>query len=354
MKFSAGKASIKDVATLAGVALGSVSRVINKVTNVSPEVRERVEQAIRELDYRPNQVAQTLRSRSSHTVGCMFTDVTNPLYASLYRAFESRLRKAGYTVLLANSLNDPQWELEILSMFRGRHMDGAIIAPGNERDPAVIEAVEKLGFPVVILDRDMDVQQDQLLFDHPRAMKTAVQHLAGLGHRELGLVVAGMQNRPMRRRIEGFKAGLKASGLALRPEHVVRLDSSTGPAFDAVTALLESPVRPTALLSLGTSVLADVLNAIAAQGLRIPQDVSLVAMGDPDFVRSHQPQISSVTVDLDFAVENGVRMLLERMRHTTDAPPRRVIVPAQFMLRGSCGPAPTQPAPARPRTKAST
>ncbi|WP_431509195.1 LacI family DNA-binding transcriptional regulator [Variovorax sp. DAIF25] len=351
MKPKAGTASIKDVATLAGVSLGSVSRVINKVENVSPALRERVERAMRELDYRLNHAAQALRSRSSRTVGCMFTDVANPLYAKLYRTFEAKLREAGYMVLLANSLNDPQWELEILAMFQGRRMDGVIIAPGNERDPAVLEAVEKLGIPAVILDRDMDVAQDQLLFDHPRGVKEAVLHLASLGHREMGLVVADMQNRPMRRRIEGFEAGLEASGLAARPAHVVRLPTSTSPAFDAVTQLLEGPVRPTALVTLGTSVLADVLNAIAAQGLRIPRDISLVTLGDPDFARSHHPPISSVTVDLDRAAEDGVSMLLERMRDAPDAPPRRVLAPTRFVLRGSCGPVPAQAAP-KPRKRA--
>ena len=351
MNPKAGKASIKDVATLAGVSLGSVSRVINKVENVSPALRERVERAMRELDWRLNHAAQTLRSRSSHTVGCMFTDVANPLYAKLYRTFEAKLREAGYMVLLANSLNDPQWELEILAMFQGRRMDGVIIAPGNERDPAVLEAVEKLGIPAVILDRDMDVAQDQLLFDHPRGMKEAVMHLAGLGHREMGLVVADMQNRPMRRRIEGFTAGLEASGLAAQPGHIVRLPTSTSPAFDAVTQLLEGTPRPTALVTLGTSVLADVLNAIAAQGLRIPQDISLVTMGDPDFARSHRPPISSVTVNLDRAAEDGVKMLLERMREAPDAPPRRVLAPTQFVLRGSCGPVPAPTAP-KPRKRA--
>jgi len=351
MNPKAGKASIKDVATLAGVSLGSVSRVINKAQNVSPALRERVERAMRELDWRLNHAAQALRARSSRTVGCMFTDVANPLYAKLYRTFEAKLREAGYMVLLANSLNDPQWELEILAMFQGRRMDGVIIAPGNERDPAVLEAVEKLGIPAVILDRDMDVAQDQLLFDHPRGMKEAVRHLAGLGHREMGLVVAGMQNRPMRRRIEGFEAGLEAVGLAARPAHIVRLPTSTSPAFDAVTQLLESAVRPTALVTLGTSVLADVLHAIAAQGLRIPRDISLVTLGEPDFARSHRPPIGSVAVDLDRAAEDGVRMLLERMRDAPDAPPRHVLAPTRFVPRGSCGPVPAQAAP-RPRKRA--
>lgn len=329
-------ASIKDVATLAGVSLGSVSRVLNKFDNVSQEVRERVLNAIEVLDYRLDYAAQSLRSRSSRTVGCMFTDVSNPLYAKLFRSFEAKLRQAGYLVLLANSLNDAQRELEILEMFQSRRMDGVIIAPGNERDPAVRQAVIKLGLPTVILDRDMGETQDQVLFDHARGMKNAVQHLAELGHRDIGLVIAGTQTRPMRRRIEGFKAGLKAAGLAPKPALMLMLQTSTGLAFDEVNALLQSPVRPTALVTLGTSVLADVLNAITAQGLRIPEDISLVTMGDPDFARSHRPSLSCVTIDHDAAVKESVQLLLDRINGKTSVARRRKLVPVNFILRNSC------------------
>ena len=97
--------SIRDVAELAGVSLGSASRVINKVENVTPDTRERVERAIAQLGYRPNHAAQSLRLRSPRTFGCMLTDVTHPLYGKLFNAVEERFRRAGYMVLLANSLN---------------------------------------------------------------------------------------------------------------------------------------------------------------------------------------------------------------------------------------------------------
>ncbi|MGO4394296.1 substrate-binding domain-containing protein [Variovorax sp. M-6] len=340
MKSKAGNPSIKDVATRAGVSLGSVSRVINKIENVSPEVRKRVLQAMAELDYRLNHAAQTLRSRSSRTIGCMFTDVTNPLYAKLYRIYEEKFRENGYMVLLANSLNNPEWEIEILSMFQSRRMDGIIIAPGNERDASVLAAVEKMDLPVVILDRDMNAKKDQVLFDHAQAVKEAMLNLIDQGHREIAFVVSGTHTRPMLRRIEGYKAGFAARGLKARADLLVKLPSSTEPAFDLVTELLQRQERPTALLTLGTSVLADVLNAIEAQGLRIPRDISVVSMGDPDFARSHRPRISSVTVDLNLAVQESIDLLVTRMREGPGGAPRRVMVPTIFSLQGSCGPVP--------------
>src|SRR6218665_708204 len=112
-----------------------------------------------------------------------------------------------------------------------------------------------------------------------------------------------------------------------RADLQVLLPASTAPAFDLVRELLQRQVRPTALLKLGTSVLAALLNAIRAQGLRIPRDISVVLKSEPDIARSHQPRISSVTVDLDAAVRESTALLLTRIREGRTAAPRRVVVP---------------------------
>ena len=336
------KPSVKDVALLAGVSLGSVSRTLNSVANVSPEVRNKVTQAMATLGYRLNHAARTLRSRSSHTVGCMLTDVTNPLYAHLYRVFEERFRSAGYMVILANSLNRLDWELDILSMFHSRGMDGVIVAPGFERNARVLTAIDQLGIPAVVLDRDTSAQQDHVLFDHARGVKAAVVHLLGLGHRRIALLVGASANRPMRRRIEGWRAGLASQSLKADPRWLVRLPYATAPAGEAVQQLLAMIDAPTAIITLGTSALADVLNTANGRGLQVPRDISVVSMGEPDFARGYQPAISTVVVDSAAAAERSCQMLMQRMLGQTREAPRRVVLPTDFIDRGSCGPAPSR------------
>jgi LacI family transcriptional regulator len=333
-------ASIRDVALLAGVSLGSASRVINNVDNVSAETRRKVSHAIAELGYSPNHAAQSLRMRSTRTIGCMLTDVTNPLYAKLFRAVEERFRKAGYMVLLANSLNNPQWEIDILAMFKSRGMDGVLIAPGNERNQEVLAAVEGLGIPTVILDRDMVTTTDRVQFDHVPGMKSVVSHLIGLGHKDIALIVAQMPNRPMRRRMEGFRGGFKAHGLE-PPEHLIlQMPTSMSSAYKDVSALLSLPRRPTAIVAMGTSILNETLNAIHAHGLRIPKDISVVAIGDPDFARSYMPPISVLRVDPELAAEESATLLLDRIQRHDRSDPRSVKVPTDLIIRGSCGPVP--------------
>lgn len=332
--------SIRDVAALAGVSLGSASRVVNEAPNVRAETRDKVRRAIEQLGYRPNHAAQSLRLRSSRTIGCMLTDVTNPLYAKLFRAIEDRFRKAGYMVLLTNGLNKVERELEILATFKSRGMDGVLLAPGNERHPQLLAAMDALGIPTVIIDRDMGRTQDRVQFDHVPAVRGLVSHLIGLGHRNIALVVAQTPNRPMRRRIEGFRAGFKEHGLPVPEDAILQLPSSMSPAFSAVSLMLARPQRPTALITLGTGILNESLNAIHGLRLRIPEDISIVALGDPDFARSHVPPLSVVRVDLDIAAEQCATLLLDRIQHRDASGPRSVSITPDFILRQSCGPCP--------------
>lgn len=332
--------SIRDVAELAGVSLGSASRVINKVDNVTAITREKVEQAIAALAYRPNHAARSLRLRTTRTIGCLLTDVTNPLYAKLFRALEERMRTAGYMMLLANGLNIAEREIDILSTFQSRGMDGVILAPGNERDREVLKAIDGMGVPVVLLDRDIKSKTDQVLFDHVPGMHGVVSRLAALGHRRIALIVAQSPNRPMRRRIEGFRSGMQANGLPVEDEFIVRLPTAMSAAFEAVTTLLQRLDRPTAIVAMGTNILNETLNAINNLNMRIPQGISVVSIGDPDFAAGYTPAISSLRVDLDAAAQASTELLLSRLRGVGGRAPRRVMIDCYYIERQSCGPPP--------------
>jgi LacI family transcriptional regulator len=329
-------ASIRDVALHARVSLGSASRVINGAPDVAPALRERVHAAIAALGYRPNHAAQSLRLSSTRTIGCMLTDVTNPLYGNLFHALEERLRAAGYVVLLANSLYKAEREIDIISTFRDRRMDGVIMAPGNERDPALLRVLRELDVPKVIVDRDMLPEYDRVQFDHVPALRAITSYLARLGHRRITLILSQTDTRPIRRRIEGYRAALAEHGIA--GESIVQLPSSMSSSFAAVSALLASRDRPTALVTLGTNILNEALNAIATHRLRIPGDISVVSLGDPDFARSFTPPITALRVDQQRTADLAVGMLLARVEQASTAPGRTVKLPLLFVERESCAP----------------
>jgi LacI family transcriptional regulator len=176
-------------------------------------------------------------------------------------------------------------------------------------------------------------------------------HLARLGHRHIALVVSRALGRPMRRRIEGFRVGLAAQGLQADDALIVELPSAMSSSYDAVSLLMQRTPRPTAIVVLGTNLLTDALNAIAVQGLRIPDDVSLVSIGDPDFARSYTPPITTLRVDVQQVAERVVTLLLDRVERGERGPGRSVKVVPELIVRGSCAPPPDGAASARARPR---
>ncbi|NYT24623.1 substrate-binding domain-containing protein [Alcaligenaceae bacterium] len=331
--------SIRDVAALAGTSVGSASRVINGAPNVTPEIRAKVERAIAALQYRPSHAAQSLRSRNSKTIGCMFSDVTNPLYARAFRALERRFFAAGYMLLLANGLNDPGREISILNTFQLRNMDGVIIAPGNERHAGVLEATRQLTMPIVIYDRDMEVEADQVQYDHSAGIKAAVEHLMALGHTRIALVLWQAESRPVRCRIEGYKASFQAAGLAV-PDLLVQVDSPTSSVHDEITQMLSRPDGPTAIITQGTQTLGSTLRAISLSGKRVPEDISVIGIGDTDFAEHYSPPLTVLRTPVESVAECASSMLLRRIQQKGPDPAHVNTFPYTLLERGSCGPVP--------------
>jgi len=175
-----------------------------------------------------------------------------------------------------------------------------------------------------------------LALSHVPGMRAVTGHLGGLGHRQIALVVSRALGRPMRRRIEGFRNGLTALGVTVDDTLIAELPSAMSSSFDTVSRLLARRPRPTAIVVLGTNLLTDALNAIAVSGLRIPDDVSVVSLGDPDFARTYTPPITTLRIDVQQVAERVVTLLLDRVEHGERGPGRSVKVVPELIVRNSC------------------
>lgn len=332
MTLTKAKVDLRDVARLAGVSLGSASRAINGA-GASKAVQLKVEEAATLLGYRPNHAAQALRSRLSRTLGCLLPDIANPLYAQVFRAIEDELVGVGYLPLLVNGANDEGREVRALSMFAHRGMDGVILAPGNERSVALADAMKALTMPAVIFDRELPGQHDSVLIDHAAGIRGAVEALLNLGHRRIAMAIWQADTRPVRRRIQGYRAAFSGAGLSV-PDLVVQAENVTASAFAEISGLLTRPQLPTALIVQGTHMLTSALRAVAARGLKMPEDISIIAIGDTPFAREHDPAISVLTIDMRVAARHLVALLLTRINDPA-LPPRRERVELRYENRNS-------------------
>ena len=171
---------------VAGVAMSTVSRVLSGHPDVSPQMRDRVLRVVDDLGYTPDFLAQSLRRGATYSVGFSLTDISNPTIASrIVRGAEEVLRNAGYTLLLMNSKNDPDWTRQTCGFFRARKVDGLIVSVAAEKKRATLDALAHLDVPIVALDRDLPkrLRASAVLSDHRRGMQDAVGHLLDLGHR---------------------------------------------------------------------------------------------------------------------------------------------------------------------------
>jgi LacI family transcriptional regulator len=331
-----GPVGIVEVAKRARVGIGSVSRVFSGQPGVSEQMRKRVLKAAESLNYEPNMLAQALRSRTTHTVGFVGADITNPLLASIVNGAEAVLTAAGYTILLTNSGSQPALDAEHIRLLLRRQVDGLILLPSAEDDPDLLATLGRVRVPFVVIDRSMppELKARYVLSDHYVGIHEAASHLLGLGHERLAIIV-GRDNRPSRERIK-----------AVHDAYVSRKQSPTfvidsGPLSaehgeNALKMLLDSPNPPTAVILGGNQLLEGALAVVRARRLTLGRDLSLVTCDDVPLGRLYETPIATVVRDVDLIGRAAAQLLLGSITNPQRSGQARSL-PTWFEARASCG-----------------
>jgi LacI family transcriptional regulator len=327
--------TIRDVARTAGVAVGTVSRVLNGHRSVRPDLREKVLATIRSLGYEPDAVAQSMRLRATRTVACAIRDISIPGFGSFVKAADDALRERGYILLLTNTDEQPAREIELLRSFAKRRVDGVIMTVSDERDEALCRAIGQMRMPVILMDRDVALGIDMVAIDHRGGTRAAVDHLLELGHRRIALLTGLPAMRPAHERVAGFEEAHRTAGTALDPALVRYGAFSAEFGYGQCCSLLSSADRPSAVIAGGMSMLPGVLRAIKERGLAVPDDISVVAGADTDLAALIEPPVTAVCWSNADWGRSAVQLLLDRL-DGYDGEPRRLTLPTELVLRGSC------------------
>jgi len=333
-----GRPGMREVAQLAGVAISSVSRVVTGHPDVSPRMRERVMEAVDELGYEPDLLAQSLRRRATNTVGFVVGDISNPLLAEVALGAERSLGQAGYSMLLTNSENDPERDARDARLLLQRRVDGLLLSLASEDHPGTIRTLENADVPVVLIDRELpaSVRASAVLSDHRAGMRAAVSHLLALGHRHIALVL-GQPLRFSRERRRGLEDAYGALGL---PATYRIAEGTLGSEHgrNATATLLDDADPPTALIAGGNQIFVGALDELIRRGVRIGEELSLVSCDATPLTQLTVPPISVVERDSRELGRAAARLLLRRVEH--DAGPDLVVLPTRFVPTASCGPPP--------------
>lgn len=326
---------MREVANEANVSVGTVSRVINNKSSVNAEIRRRVLDAMVKLDYVPDAVAQSMRAQSTMAVGCMVSDVSNPLFAATVSAAEHIFHDAGYTMMLTNSQDSSAREREIVSLFRRRRLDGMICTVSNERDAEVLARLQEPEMPCVLIERMVDQPIDSVATDHYGASLHAFEYLLAMGHRRIGIITVTAAATPGRDRLRAYTDAHLFLGLAPDPGLVADTGFLAEYGYRTAYNQLTSADPPTAIAA-GANQMLGVLKAIRVLGLESPRDVSLVSFGDTDLAELFTPPLTVVRWSPHKVGATAAEILLSRLDNTAREGPLKLQLPAELVLRGSC------------------
>ncbi|MFL5961412.1 MAG: LacI family DNA-binding transcriptional regulator [Gaiellaceae bacterium] len=332
------KATIFDVARAAGVSKTTVSRVLTGSTNVSSRTRTRVLDAVDRMDYRVNVAARSLRTARSSLVGLLVPAISNDVFGRIAEVLEEELRREGTGVTIMSSGWSPEGEALALQMLRSRGLDAVVASLVNDRGGAVGDALRSLGVPVILLDREVrGVGTDVVFTDQRSGVQAAVQHLAELGHRSIGLATLTPSVRPGREATAAFAESVSALGLPSLESVVVRYaDVAAQAGWSAAERLVEQGA--TAILCcVPNSVTAGVLEFLRARGLAVPRDVSLIAFDESELASVKPPRLTVISRPLEEIARHAGRMVTTRLA-TPDLPPRVAIVQMTLHVQDSTSP----------------
>lgn len=340
--------TIKDVAQTAGVSVGTASRVLNGNAQVRPELRRKVQAAISDLGYAPNAIAQSMRVRSTHTIGCVIREINLSALAAFVRAAHDVLDDAGFSLLLSNSEGRRDRERELLARLGRRQADGIMIGPYTPITEEFDSFLHRLNIPIVLIDRDQPAWADAVMTDHAAGIRAATEHLLDLGHRRIAILTGSIELYPARERVRGYREALRVRELDADPSLIEASSFLPNDGFRNTSSILAIKDRPTAIIAGGIGMLPGVLQAIRVRGLRIPEDISIVGSGDSELAELHTPSISIQRWNQAEVGRFAASLLLDRIQGRAGPEPRRVLLPNEFIARASVGPPPLVAAEERP------
>lgn len=282
-RFASSRVTVRQVAEAAGVATSSVSRVFARHPDTSERMRARVLEAADRLGYEPDLVARGLRSGRTATIGFVVRDISSPLFGDIVKGAEITLRRAGYSILLANSDGDADLDATHIRLFNRRRVDGLILSLESESNLSTLHALGDLRVPVVLIDREIPSPQHQrvtaVLCEHRTGVHDAVSEMISVGHRRIALITGPETIRPSRERLAGYLEAHRSGRIPV-VDGFIRLGSHSERFGRRQTLdLLAGAEPPTALLAGGAQLGIGALNALSDVGL-VPGAAFSVAVSD--------------------------------------------------------------------------
>lgn len=331
--------TIVEVAKHARVSIATVSNVIRGTRRVSDALRERVETAIRDLDYSPNEIARSLKVRQTRMLALVLPDITNPFFPEIIRGAEDTAFDRGYFLVTANTDEQIGRERRIVSALRSYRVDGILLASAPGKDSSHIRSIMQAGISIVCLDRTVsDIKTDAVLLDNVRGGRECVRHLIQSGHTRIAIITGSLALQTGLERLRGYEEALRESDIEIDPGMVLEGDFRDESGYRLGKELMHRRVKPTAIFVCNGVMTLGVLKAFEELGVRCPGDIALATFDDLAVDRSFHPHLTAVVQP---GYEMGARaatILMDRVEGKLTNEPFVVRIVPTLVVRESTRP----------------
>ncbi|MCL6603890.1 MAG: LacI family transcriptional regulator [Paenibacillus sp.] len=326
---------IIDVAHKANVSPATVSRVLNGSPLVTSKTQEKVLQAIRELNYTPNAMGKQLRSRKTMTLGVVVTDIGVAYNAEIIKGIENIANGLKYKILICDSQNEKEKELEFLSLLQNRTVDGLILVTSQLSDPEILSFADE-DYAIGLIGRRIEHPFIPCSFtDNIRIGKEVVQHLMERGHRRIAFINGYADAPDSIERLQGYKEQLEQAGLSFEPELIDGGDFNEQGGYEAFTRLWSNNEEFTAVFTANDEMALGVYKACAELGISIPENIAVVGVDNIRITNYVEPKISSVEQPLYAMGALLAEQLIEQMNGSVRAESQQFMLASTLVVKGS-------------------
>lgn len=337
---AAGKrATIHDVARLAGVSIKTVSRVYNDEPNVREAIREKVRQAGSELRYRPNAAARNLVERRSHLIGLFFENPSASYVTELQMGALERLRDTRYRLLIFPVENRDDIRGALIETAHASGLDGIIVTPPMSDDPEILAELSASAMPFARVAGDVNVHPtDSVTIDDEAAAADLMEYLLKLGHRRIAIVIGDPTHRSAELRLAGYRRALEEAGIGRNPDYEVQGGFSFASGLAAGEKLLSLAEPPTAVFASNDDMAAAVMQVAYDRNIAVPDQLTVVGFDDSAIASMVSPQITTVRQPIFEMTRDAADMLLKQIETGHASASRRIDY--KLIIRQSSGKAP--------------
>lgn len=327
------KVKIKDIAERVGVSITTVSLVLNnRNCRVSTETKERIFRTAEELNYVPNQIARSLATSETKTVGVIIPDITNPFFAEIAKGIGDALNQTGYTMFLSNSYNDSSQELAQIRKFQQHSVDGLIISSANSAQYD-LTFERKLSTPLVILDRRIsNFKRPRIEVDDFLGGYMATEYFLKCGHRRIACLAADQLYANAKERHNGYCQALKDYGITVDKKLIFNSDFTINGGYEGGLQAIETDA--TALFASNDLIAIGCYQACREKGVRIPEDISVIGFDDISSAEHLSPRLTTIRQPIYEIGHTAVEMLLSLINDPNRIPPN-VVFPLHLIIRES-------------------